>query len=105
MIDLSKMRKLSGHTRMIGRAPSGPASDAIEDMIDEIERLQSHVFDLSSRGYGLRQRVVDYLNSTADKDTLRQAFIEWETASGPRFLFVNDPRVENLTTDELEPKF
>lgn len=38
-----------------------------------------------ARGYGLRRRVLDYLNSNAPKSKLRSDFNDWESASGTRF--------------------
>ena len=62
-------------------------ADALNAQAAEME---GRVFDLSSRGYGLRVRLLDYLNSqTMTKHELRRSFDDWENATGPKFVLVD----------------
>ncbi|WP_144708663.1 MULTISPECIES: hypothetical protein [unclassified Aminobacter] len=56
--------------------------EALEARLAEAKAERDEYY---ARGFGLRSHVVRYLNRNVSKETLREAFMRWESASGTRF--------------------
>ncbi len=84
-----KLAEIDAHRRKV-IAENERLLNALIESNRRIATLEALADEYYARGYGLRRRVVDYLNSTASKQSLRDGFAEWESASGTRFSIAPD---------------